>query len=77
MKAKIEKQEYEKVLKEIVNYELENVGDTDIYTYKFLCNLGIGNNEQALNFAKQAVKEQPYVADVHYNCAYAYQINGY
>ncbi len=81
MKAKIEglieKQEYDKALKEIVNYELENVGDTDIYTYKFLCNLGIGNNEQALNFAKQAVKEQPYVADVHYNCAYAYHVNGY
>lgn len=40
MKAKIEKliekQEYEKVLKEIVNYELENVGDTDIYLQIFM-----------------------------------------
>ena len=26
---------------------------------------------------KKAVVMQPYIADVHYNCGYAYELNGY
>lgn len=30
----------------------------------------------ALQYAYAAMQKQPYVADVHYNCAYAYQLCG-
>lgn len=73
----ITKQKYEEALSSTTEYELLQPGDSDIYTYRFLCYIGIGNNELALQYAKKAVKEQPYVADVHYNCAYAYEINNY
>ena len=73
----ITEQKYEEALSSIDAYESFQIGDSDIYTYRFLYYLGIGNNGLALQYAKKAVKEQPYVADVHYNCAYAYEINNH
>lgn len=71
----IEKSEYGDVLALLQVYE-NTCNDADINTYKFLYNCGIGHYKEGLIYAKRAVIEQPYVADVHYNCGYAYEING-
>ena len=72
----INEQNYEKALCEIDRYECETSDDPDISTYKFLCYNGLGETQICLDHAKEAVKNQPYEADVHYNCGYAYEANG-
>ena len=36
----------------------------------------IGGNADMSGSCEEAVKNQPYEADVHYNCGYAYEANG-
>lgn len=72
----IEKGEYDNLLEQIQVYE--NVcNDADINTYKFMYYYAIGQYQRGLIYAKKAVVMQPYIADVHYNCGYAYELNGY
>lgn len=72
----IEKGEYDNLLEQIQVYE--NVcNDADINTYKFMYYYAIGEYQRGLIYAKKAVVMQPYIADVHYNCGYAYELNGY
>ena len=40
----ITEQKYEEALSSIDAYESFQIGDSDIYTYRFLYYLGIGNN---------------------------------
>ncbi|MDD5999636.1 MAG: sulfatase-like hydrolase/transferase [Lachnospiraceae bacterium] len=64
---------YKQAWEQICQYEKMQPLDSDIDTYKFLCSYGIGDMQSALEFARFAVKKQPYVADAHYNCGCAYQ----
>ena len=57
-------------------YEVDFPLDADIDTYRFMCLSGVGETEAALQYACSAVQKQPYVADAHYNCGYAYQLCG-
>lgn len=79
-KKKIEslilEEEWEKAWEGIDIYEKNFPLDSEIDTYKFLCMINWGKLENALFYALSAVKKQPYVADVHYNCGYAYQVCG-
>lgn len=63
---------FELAWKEINEYEMKNFNDCDISTYKALCLLGLGRYGEALECAKVAVKMEPYVANVHFNCGYIF-----
>lgn len=65
--------EYQKAWQEIGVYEENFPNNSELDTYKFLCMTNLGKEEEALSYAQSAVKKQPYVADVHFNCGYAYQ----
>ena len=73
----IREQNYEKALCEIEQYEIRNKKDVDINTYKFLCYCGLEEFSKCLDHAIASVKSQPYDADVHYNCGYAFEVNGF
>lgn len=73
----IREQNYEKALCEIEQYEFRNKKDVDINTYKFLCYCGLEEFSKCLDHAIASVKSQPYDADVHYNCGYAFEVNGF
>lgn len=57
-------------------YEKDIQCDSEIYLLKSLCLAGLGDMEQAMQEAKLAVKNMPYVADAHYNLGYVYQACG-
>lgn len=66
----------EEAKQEILAYEQEVPGDTDIVNYRLMCSILEGKGQEAVGYAEQTVKNQPYVSDVHYNCGYAYQMQG-
>lgn len=79
MNGKIEQliisEQYEEAWFAIAAYEKNCPQDSDIDTYKFICLSNADEPQMALQYAYAAMQNQPYVADVHYNCAYAYQFN--
>ena len=58
----------------IAEYEKEYPFDADMDTYRFLCLNNAGEHQMALQYAYRAVQNQPYVADAHYNCGYAFEL---
>lgn len=80
MNGKIEQliinEQYEEAWFAIAAYEENCPQDSDIDTYKFICLSNADEPQMALQYAYAAMQKQPYVADVHYNCAYAYQLCG-
>ena len=80
MNGKIEQliisEQYEEAWFAIAAYEKNCPQDSDIDTYKFICLSNADEPQMALQYAYAAMQKQPYVADVHYNCAYAYQLCG-
>ena len=58
----------------IAEYEKEYPFDADMDTYRFLCLNNAGEHLMALQYAHRAVQNQPYVADAHWNCGYAFEL---
>lgn len=58
----------------IAEYEKEYPFDADMDTYRFLCLNNAGEHQMALQYAYRAVQNQPYVADAHCNCGYAFEL---
>ena len=58
----------------IAEYEKEYPFDADMDTYRFLCLNNAGEHQMALQYAHRAVQNQPYVADAHWNCGYAFEL---
>ncbi|MCI7170205.1 sulfatase-like hydrolase/transferase [bacterium] len=58
----------------IAEYEKEYPLDADMDTYRFLCLNNAGEHQMALQYAYRAVQNQPYVADAHWNCGYAFEL---
>lgn len=58
----------------IAEYEKEYPFDADMDTYRVLCLNNAGEHQMALQYAYRAVQNQPYVADAHYNCGYAFEL---
>lgn len=58
----------------IAEYEKEYPFDADMDTYRFLCLNNAGEHQMALQYAYRAVQNQPYVADAHWNCGYAFEL---
>ena len=75
VEAVINDEDYNKAVELIEEYKRNYDQDSDIYMYQFLCCVGSGEINKGLEYAKKALREQPYVAWAHYNCAYAYEIN--
>ena len=67
---------YQEACLMIGRYEKEIPYDSEIYLLKSLCSLGLGDMGQALQEARLAVKNMPYVADVRYNYATAWKQSG-
>lgn len=58
----------------IAEYEKEYPLDADMDTYRVLCLNNAGEHQMALQYAYRAVQNQPYVADAHCNCGYAFEL---
>lgn len=58
----------------IAEYEKEYPFDADMDTYRVLCLNNAGEHQMALQYAYRAVQNQPYVADAHCNCGYAFEL---
>lgn len=67
---------YQEACLMIGRYEKEIPYDSEIYLLKSLCSLGLGDMGQALQEARLAVKNMPYVADAYYNLGCVYQVCG-
>lgn len=65
---------YQETWSAIAEYEKEYPFDADMDTYRFLCLNNAGEHQMALQYAYRAVQNQPYVADAHYNCGYAFEL---
>lgn len=66
--------EYQEAWIAIAEYEKEYPFDADMDTYRFLCLNNAGEHQMALQYAHRAVQNQPYVADAHWNCGYAFEL---
>ena len=58
----------------IAEYEKEYPLDADMDTYRVLCLNNAEEHQMALQYAYRAVQNQPYVADAHCNCGYAFEL---
>lgn len=80
MKSKLEQflneGKLEEAKKTLEEYKEIQPGDSDILNYESMIAMMEGRNEDALVIAKKALKAMPYMADVHYNYAYACELNG-
>lgn len=57
-------------------YKNNQPSDSEILNYESVIAMMEGRNEDALVMARKALKAMPYMADVHYNYAYACELNG-